>query len=302
MRYVYLLLLIVLLSCTSHHAISQELLAEVRISTEALGNVDKTRYHELERQIRDLLNNTRWTSQIYAKGERINCHFAINLSSVEEDYRYKGELSISASRPVFGTNYTTTTFIYRDKALNFEYQSGDRLEFTTDGISSHLVALIAYYAQVVIALDLDSFALLSGSDMRSGIAQIASQASTHPEWEGWDAFGSNNTREGWSNALTEARQEVFRQIWYQYHRFGLDVLEQNIDQGRRTLLAQTQALEEFQRDHPRSPFLALFETAKVDELVQIFAQAPEEQKRQMLDIVRRLFPTRSSSWERLAKG
>lgn len=301
MRYIYVLLLSLLLCRSYNQAIAQELLAEVRISTDALGNVDKTQYSELEQQIRDLLNNTRWTNQIYTQGERISCLFTINLSALEEDYRYKGELSISANRPVFGTNYTTTTFIHRDKDLSFEYQAGDRLELSTDGINSHLVALVAYYAHVIIALDLDSFGPLSGSDIRDGIMQISSQASTHPEWTGWDAFGSN-TRVAWTNALSEGGQETFRQIWYQYHRHGLDILEQNIDQGRRTLLAQTQALEEFQRSYSRSPFISLFETTKVEELVQIFAQAPNEQKHQMLDIMRRLFPTRSTSWERLAQN
>lgn len=294
-------LALVLSALMAYNASAQELRAEVRISTEQLGAVDKARYAELERALTDLINNTRWTDQIYAQNERIVCSFALKILSVEDDSRYKAELSVTASRPVFNTAYTTTTFVYRDKEFDFEYNPGQTIEYNPQLVDNQLVAIIAFYAQYIVSMDADSFAPLGGNIVRDQTTQLVAQAVSNPQWDGWRAFGSDNNRGALASVLSEAAHEQFRELWYHYHRNGLDVLESRITSGRSVILTQLNALIEYRTAYPNSLYLPLFETAKLDELVKIFSSAPADEKRQALEVCRRLFPTRSDIWQTLAR-
>lgn len=281
--------------------VAQELRAELRISTEQLGTVDKVRYTEMERQLTEMLNNTRWTTQTYAPGERIACSFALKLLSVEDDVRYKAELSITASRPVYRTSYTTTTMVHRDTEVAFELTPGQSLEFNPEQVDNHLVAILAFYAQYIIAMDLDSFSPLGGSVLSDGLAQLASQAAGRTEWEGWRAFGLDRNRGSLAMVFTTGEHEAFRQMWYAYHRLGLDMLEGDLVKGRAQILSCLKALDEYRRNYPNSPLLSLFETAKLDELVKLFSEAPADEKRSVLELCRQLFATRSDVWQTLAR-
>ena len=82
----FLILLCLLLG--AGEAFAQELKAKVTINTERLGSVNASQFAEMERQLTDMLNNTRWTSLQYSPAERIECAFAINLTAVEEERKY----------------------------------------------------------------------------------------------------------------------------------------------------------------------------------------------------------------------
>lgn len=294
-----LCLALCLLSALSSHA--QELRAEVRLSTEALGVTDRHRYAELERQIASLLNETRWTDLQYAAGERIACSFALKLLSVEEDRRFHAELVVTASRPVYNTSYTTTSYVYRDPDFTFELASGETFEYNPQQITSQLVAVLALHAQYIIAMDLDSFSPLGGSRLTPQLSQLIANAATQPDWEGWRAIGLERNRASLASALADGAQESMRMIWYRYHRLALDTMETQLPVARAQLLVLLGELAEYQTAQPYSPYLPLFATAKVDELVNIFAEADADHKRSALELLRRLFPTASDSWGRLSR-
>ncbi len=296
-----ILLLLTTLALGRGVAHAQELRAELRISTENLGTVDRARYAEMERQLTDLLNNTRWTPLSFAPNERIACSFALKILSVEDDSRYKAELAITASRPVYRTTYTTSTMAYRDTDVAFEFVSGQSLEYSPEMVENHLVAILAFYAQYVIAMDLDSFSPEGGSTLGGHISQLTSLAVGRSDWEGWRAFGSDRNRGSLAPVFSAGEYAPFRQLWYIYHRLGLDVLESNIAEGRKQIATSLTALEEYRKNYPNSPLLSLFETTKLEEIVNIFADAPTQEKRDMLELCRQLFPTRSDVWQRLSR-
>ncbi|MDO4692361.1 MAG: DUF4835 family protein [Porphyromonadaceae bacterium] len=294
-------LLLVLLGVLVPRALSaQELRATVRISTEDLGAVERSQFEALERQLTDLLNNQRFTGLSYAPAERIPCSFALKITEAKDADKYQAELSITASRTAYNTNYTTTTYVYRDRGIDFEYTAGQALEYNPQNLDNNLVAVFVFHALYIIAIDLDSFSPLGGDYLKDPISQLVATASNQPNWSGWKSFESDDNRGALAAALTTGVANDFRLMWYRYHRLGLDVLESKIEAGRAVLLEQLQTLKAYQREHFRSPLITLMETAKVDELVNIYGQAPTEERRQMRELLSTIFPTRTDSWSKLS--
>lgn len=284
-------------SAPSLHA--QELRATVRISTDALGSVDKSRYQSLENQILNLLNTTKWSNLRYAPNERIVCSFALNLLEVDDEVHHRAELSVTASRTVYNTNYTTTTFVFRDKDLNFDYASGDRLEFSPQNIDNSLSATLALYAMLIISVDLDSYASLGGDVMKTAINSLINTASTQPEWQGWKSMESDNNRASLAEKLLDTQSQQAREAWYTYHLKGLDQCSRQIEDGRRHIITSLISLKEWKQTHYRSPLLSLWETAKVEELTKLFELAPREERSQVYNILLDLFPTRTDLFNKL---
>lgn len=279
--------------------LAQELRATVRISTEALGAVERSQFEALERQLTDLLNNQHFTGLNYAPAERIPCSFALKITEAKDSDRYQAELSITASRTVYNTNYTTTTYVYRDKAIGFEYTAGQPLEYNLQNLNNNLVAVFVFHALYIIAMDLDSFSPLGGDYVKDIMSLLVTTASNQPDWSGWKSFESDDNRGSLAAALTTGAANDFRLMWYRYHRLGLDILESKISSGRAVLLEQLEALKAFQREQFRSPLISLMETAKVDELVNIYEPAPTEERRQVRELLSTIFPTRTDSWDKL---
>lgn len=296
----FLILLCLLLGAKQVSA--QELKAKVTINTERLGSVNASQFAEMERQLTDMLNNTRWTSLQYSPAERIECAFAINLTAVEEERKYAGELYVTAQRPVFNSSYQSPLLVWRDRELNFEYQSFDVLSYSPNDIGSNLIASIVFYAYYIIALDLDSFSPLGGNVARDEMRQlvnIAGQAST--EWKGWKAYENDYNRYAIAEALNDPTQEPFRQMWYTYHRKGMDELVANVQRGRTTLLEALNQLEEVWKNTPRSPLLILFSQTKLSELVKVAEKATSEEKQAAYKLLNKIYPTEGNTLDALKR-
>lgn len=281
---------------------AQELKAKVTINTERLGAVDANQFAEMERQLTEMLNNTRWTTLQYSPAERIECAFAINLTALEEERKYTGELYVTAQRPVFNSSYQSPLLVWRDRELNFEYQSFDVLEYSPNDLRSNLVASVVFYAYYILALDLDSFSPLGGNVARNELRQLVSAASqANADWKGWKAYDNDYNRYAIAEALNDGAQEPFRQMWYTYHRKGLDELVPNVQRGRTTLLEALTLLEEVWKNTPRTPLFILFSQTKLSELVKVAEKATSEEKQVAYKILNRVYPTEGNILDALKR-
>lgn len=295
-------LLLLLLFLLPIHSLAQELKAKVSVNVDRLGSVDKTQFAELERQLTDMLNNTRWTNAVFTPAERIECSFAINLTSLQEERKYEGELYITAQRPVYNTSYQSPLIVYRDRDLNFEYQSFDAIEYNSNQITNNLVATVVFYAYFILALDFDSFSPLGGNIARNEMRQLVNSAGqANPDWKGWKAYENDYNRYAIAEALNDARQEPFRQFWYQYHRKGLDELVANIQRGRTSMLESLQLLEISWQANSLSPLLMIVSQAKLAELVKVAAQATSEEKQAAYKRLIKMFPTEGNTLDALKR-
>ncbi|KGN99137.1 hypothetical protein HQ36_01370 [Porphyromonas gingivicanis] len=281
---------------------AQELKAKVAINTDRLGTVDKQQFAELERQLSDMLNNTRWTNAVFSPNERIECNFALNLLSVEDESKYQAELYVTAQRPVYNASYQSPLLVYRDRDVNFEYQSFDVVEYNSNQISSNLVATMVFYAYFILALDFDSFSLQGGNIARTEMRQLVNSAGqTNADWKGWKAYENDYNRYAIAEALNDPRQEPFRKFWYAYHRKGLDELVANVQRGRTSLLESLKDLELSWQGNSLSPLLMLVSQTKLQEIVQIAKEATPEEKQAAYKLLSKIYPTEGNVLDALKR-
>lgn len=295
-KYYLLLLCALVLSCSLR---GQEFMAHVKINTEQLPNADKSMFSDLEGKLTSLINDNAFTALTFSPIERINCEIALNLISVEDNSKYKGELFITAQRPVYNASYTTTLLTFRDVDLSFEYQPYDQIIYNPMVIDNNLTATVVYWLYVVLALDLDSFSPLGGTVACNQLQQLVNSAAQIPDTKGWNAFDGTHSRHAIAAALNDPAQEPFRQYWYLYHRKGLDELVANVQRGRTTMLESLSMLEEVWQDRNSSPLLMIFSESKLAELVSIAEKANKNEKESARKILNKLYPTEGNVLSKL---
>lgn len=280
---------------------AQEFNANVKVNTEQLQGTDKSVFEELERKLTSLINDNTFTALSFSPMERIKCQIAINLTSMEESGKYKGELFITAQRPVYNASYTTTLLTFRDVDLSFTYQPYDQLVYNPNALDNNLTATVVYWLYVVLALDMDSFSPLGGSFACNRLRQLVNTAAQIPDTKGWNAFDGTHSRYAMAEALNDPAQEPFRKYWYLYHRKGLDELVANVQRGRTTMLESLKMLEQVWQERNASPLLMVFSQSKLAELVSVAEKATSSEKENAHKILNKLYPTEGNTLSALKR-
>lgn len=280
---------------------AQELNARVTVNSDKVQSTNKQVFTTLQKALTELVNNKRWTDATFAVNERIDCTITIIINEMVSDNSFKSEIQVQARRPVYNSSYTTTVLNFRDTQLDFEYTEFEPLEFMENTLSSNLVATVAFYIYTVLGLDFDSFSPKGGSGFLTQAQQIVSLAQAQPSWNGWKAFESDRNRHAISTALTDNTSEQFRDMWYNYHRKGLDEMAANPDRGRTTILSLLPVLDQIKSARPTSPLIQLFADTKLDEVVGIYSKATTQEKQEGHKQLSNLYPALTTRLESLKK-
>ncbi|GAB6011153.1 type IX secretion system protein PorD [Viscerimonas tarda] len=279
---------------------SQELNAKVTVNSNKLSGVRQELFKSMQTSIMQLLNERKWTNANFGKNEMIDCSFVLTMNTAGENNTYTAELQITSRRPVYGSVYMTPIFTFKDVELEFEYAEGENLEFNETNISSNLVAVIAYYAYVVIGLDYDSFALNAGKPYFEMAMNIANAAQSL-NGKGWKPFENDKNRYALALALTEESSARFHTMWYNYHRSGLDEMSTNLVRGKDRVMASTQDLQEIYSARPSSALLLFYGDTKLNELTDIYSEATQDERKEAYELLRKIFPTKSTQLAALRK-
>ena len=127
---VFLTLLTLTILCTNVHA--QELKAEVTVSTPKLQTTDPTVFKTLEKDLRDFMNQERWTNDDYKPYERIDCNFSVNITAELGGNAFSADIALKAIRPVYGSEYKTVLINHVDRDIVFNYQEFQPFENGTE--------------------------------------------------------------------------------------------------------------------------------------------------------------------------
>jgi len=121
---------------------AQELQSRVQIISPSLQTsaADKLLFEQLQQQLTEFMNNTRWTTENFKDEEKIDCNILMNISEMPSAEDFGGTIQITSSRPVFNTNYKTTLFNYIDDNFKFKYQRGTPLIFSIDQHKNNLTS------------------------------------------------------------------------------------------------------------------------------------------------------------------
>lgn len=294
------LLLLCLLPATSARA--QELMAKVNVNRQKVADTKGDVFPALEKKVTNLLNDTRWTELKLKESERIQCTFNITVNTYSDtDDSFSASLLVTSSRPVFGSGYSTTAFSNNDTQFGFKFNEFDELEYRPEQIDNQLVALLAYYAYMIIAADLDTMSPLGGTEVLQRAEEVVNAGQTL-DYPGWKAFDDNKNRFGLVNDWLDGSMEPFRRMMYTYHRKGLDRMAEQPDTARAAIGEALTLLDTAHKAKSKSHLPMLFSAFKRDELVSIYAShGTSEEKQAAYDILFSIDPSQGSNWEKMKK-
>src|SRR3954451_19488603 len=174
---------------------AQEVQSKVTVVASRVPNsVDKKIFQTLQTQLTNFINNRKWTADVVQPQERIECSFLLNIESVVETNVYKASLTIQAARPVFNSSYSSALINFQDPDVTFRYIEYQPVEFNetrvqgSDALASNLTATIAYYVNIILGLDYDSFGPKGGDAFFQKAQNIVNNAPENRNISGWKPF------------------------------------------------------------------------------------------------------------------
>ena len=281
---------------------AQELNATVNLNHQQVQGTSTSVFENLEQSIKDFLNQTQWTNLQFQRNERINCSFNITVKKYDDsENAFDCTLVVQANRPVFNSSYTTVTYSITDNSFNFDFKEFDQLNFRLESIDSDLTALLAYYAYMIIGMDLDTMSPLGGTELLQQARQVTNNAqSLTRSAKGWKAFDDYKNRYGIINDYLDNAMEPMRQLMYKYHRDGLDAMVENPDRGRAAILEAMDLLKEAHSNKAMSMVPQVWTDYKRDEITNIFKEkGTSTEKADMYETLMNINTSQSAYWNQI---
>lgn len=288
-------------------SVAQELQARISINSSAISSqVDKKIFQTLQTAIQNLLNNRKWTNDTYQQQEKISCNFLLLVTEANNNV-FKGSLTIQAARPVFNASYSTPLINFRDEAVAFRYVEFQPIEFNenrvsgSEGLSSNLSAIFAYYVYLILGLDYDSFSLRGGDPYFQKAQYIVNNAPDGRDIVGWKAFDGQRNRYWLAENLVNNRYALVHDAIYNYYRLGMDFMYDNESEARAATLNAISQLTTLNNDMPNSMVIPFFFQGKAMEVVRIFKKAPPEERQKAREMLSRLDISNANTYKQELK-
>jgi hypothetical protein len=280
---------------------SQELQVKVNINHSQITGTDKSVFDNLQQTLEQFINERQWTDLQFQENERIQCNLNITVSKFNRDEnKFECTALIQANRPVYNASYTTTLYNNRDANFHFEFAQFDQLNYNDQTVDNQLTALVAYYAYLIIGLDLDSFSPLGGTDVLQRCMQLVNNAQDLG-YPGWKSFEDSRNRFAIINDYLDEQMKPFRQLQYDYYRKGLDEMANNAERGRTEIsTALEEQLKKAHENKPLSLLPQIWTDYKKDELVNIYkGKGTQKEKQTVYDLLSSINASQNTSWEKI---
>ena len=274
---------------------AQELRARINVlSNRVGGNVDKKTFQTLQTSLNNFINNRKWTSDNFSSEEKIDCSFLLNLESTNDANVYKASLTIQSARPVFSSSYLSPIINFQDNEIIFKYAEFQQLEFNenrvagTDPLVANITAVIAYYIDIILGLDYDSFSQRGGNIYFQKAQNIVNNAPEGRNISGWKSFDGTRNRYWLTENLLNSRYTLIHDAYYNFYRQGMDKLYEDELVARNQILNVLSLLNNFNTDNPNTMILQFFFQGKTQELIKIFSKASPPEKSKALEYLQKL--------------
>lgn len=282
-------------------ASAQELNCLVTINFDQLvaqQKTDELTMSQLNVYVTDFLNNTRWTNDQFTVQERIKCKLNINLTRSAAQGSYEANAQFVVTRPVYQSSYESILISFVDRAFNFNFLPNNPMFFNENTYTDELPFLLAFYANIALALDYDSFGKLGGNPFIQrafNMANIAQNASPFRAWR----QGDIRNRFALIENLNNQQFLQLREASYQYHRQGLDLITQRPDQTRKNALEMLNTIKQVSQQIQASIFVNSLMDGKAEELYNILSEASAEERRQAFSLLTSVDPGKTELYRRL---
>lgn len=282
---------------------SQEFKCNVQVVSEQVQGTNKSVFETLQKAMYEFINNRNWSNNVFTPEERIECNMLFNI----KDYSgtdFTGTLQVQIRRPVFNSTYNTVLLNYMDQNIQFSYTEYQSFEFNESSFTSNLTSLLAYYANIMLGFDYDTFSLKGGNDYFRKAENIVNNAQNAVEkgWKPNDA-SSNKNRYWLVQNLLDDKYSQLREFMYKYHRLGLDLLADKPVDGRDDIMESLKMLREVYQAKP-DPYMYLLQVvfdAKNDEFVNIFSEATADEKIRAAQILKEIDPANLSKYQKIVQ-
>ena len=287
---------------SSSELLSQEVLCNVRVIPDKEIQIsDRQKLQTLQKSVREFVNNRKWTNEVFIEEERIEFNISFNILSKVSTDRYAGTLQIQYSRPVFNSSYYSPILNYLDDEIEFDYIETQPLDYNENTHESNLSAILSYYTYIIIGLDYSTFSPNADNIYLQKAKKIVENAQSAPEG-GWKAFESNKNRYWLAEELLDAKYSSFHDVLYNYHRQGLDIMNEDNEKGRAYVTESIESMRKIKQLNPTAFILQLFFNSKADEISNIYSNAYQDEKNRVYKLLTELDPSNLNKYNKIKEN
>ncbi|MGE5521706.1 MAG: DUF4835 family protein [Candidatus Dadabacteria bacterium] len=294
---------VILITQVSH---AQELQGKFTIMANRVSTqVDKRVFQTLQTALTNFINNRKWTSDAYQPQEKIKCNFMLTIDQDLGSNVYKASLTVQSARPVYSSTYESPIINFQDNDVVFKYIEYQPIEFNenriqgNDPLAANITAVVAYYVNIILGMDYDSFSPRGGDPYFQKAQYIVTNAPESQPITGWKAFDGLRNRFKLIEGLVDSRYTLVHDAVYSYYKAGLDNFYDNEAAARTSILKAVGYLNKVNQDNPNSMVLQFFFLGKSNELVKIFSKADQLTKTQARDLLVKLDLTNANAYKEL---
>ena len=239
------------------YAQSQEIQARLTVMAGQISTqVNKNVFQTLQTALTNFINNRKWTTDVFQANEKIQCNFLLNVEQELGNNMYRGKLTIQAARPIHSTTYDSPIINFLDNDVVFRYQEFQPVEFNenrvqgNDPTAANLPAILAYYVNIILGFDYDSFSLRGGDTYFKKAWNIVNNAPENRDITGWKSFENIRNRYWLAENLNNNRFALLHDALYAYYRTGMDIFYENEEEGRKGIVNSLNFLNTLNTENP----------------------------------------------------
>lgn len=280
-------------------SISQQFSSKVIVNSESLNQTNNSVFKNLEQSIIFFVDKNQWSNDNLKDFEKIKLNILITINKYEDGF-FNADFEFQAFRPVLNSTYLTTIFKYVDKNIQFSFNEFDQILFSENQFQSNLSSLLAFYLNIVIGIDKDSYVYNSGEfyfNKSKNILNLANQKNN----SGWSSSSSGGVlNKFWLiDNLSSPNSKEFKDFIFNYHSNGLDLMYNNLKEAKNNIITYLSYLKPLKRRSPNSILLKILFDAKSDEINEIFLGGPEINTEELVNNLNYLSPFFSNKWNSL---
>ncbi|MCA1762376.1 MAG: DUF4835 family protein [Cryomorphaceae bacterium] len=281
---------------------AQELNCTVEVITPRIQGVNPAIFEQMEEDIFEFMNNQKWTTDKFSIEERIRCSIILTITQATASSNdFSAELQIISTRPVYKTDYESPVMSVLDTDVQFEYAQGTQYVYNADQFRNNMVAILAFYAYMVIGYDYDTFSPEGGTPYFQQAQRIVQGAQVSSA-SGWKAFEGDKNRYWLVEDILHKTFEPMRECLYEYHRLGMDNMSEKTQQARQQILTSLQKFNQIHRVKPLAYNTQQFFLAKSNEIVNIFTEAPPPERNTIYETLVKVDPGNQGKYDKMQKG
>ena len=284
-------------ACTFAQA--QELQCVVDIQTPTQGS-DKQVYAQMKDAITKYVNFRKWSDMTYLPEERIKCRMQFIISDRPAIDEFRGSLQVQIIRPTFNSTYETVVLNMMDQNIYFRFTAFQPFEFSENNYIDELTSILNFYCYMIVGFDQETFQMSGGTRYFEKAQNIVNLAQGNGG-SGWRNNDGQQTRYWLVTDMLDNSMNRIHNVYYVYHRQGLDQMEKNPAMGRKVILQSLRELKNLNQRYPGKFITRMFLTAKSQEIMDIFRKADQRDKTELIKVMDPLDPANSSGYEALSK-